>query len=60
MFFSDAAFPSRMLFPLFPMDLPGSSIFATAPRPASIFPITLCHSAAILFAMALLASISAE
>ena len=35
MFFSDAAFPSRMLFPLFPMDLPGSSIFATAPRPAS-------------------------
>ena len=35
MFFSDAAFPSRMLFSLFPMDLPGSSIFATAPRPAS-------------------------
>ena len=31
MFFSDAAFPSRMLFSLFPMDLPGSSIFATAP-----------------------------
>ena len=42
MFFSDAAFPSRMLFSLFPMDLPGSSIFATAqplaaaPQPAAL------------------------
>ena len=35
LFLPDAAFPSRMLFSLFPMDLPGSSIFATAPRPAS-------------------------
>ena len=45
MFFSDAAFPSRMLFPLFPMDLPGSSISATAqplatePRPAVSLPL---------------------
>ena len=37
MFFSDAAFPSsRCCFYLFPMDLPGSSIFATAPRPAAL------------------------
>ena len=36
LFLPDAAFPSRMLFSLFPMDLPGSSIFATAPRPAAL------------------------
>ena len=40
MFFSDAAFPSRMLFSLFPMDLPGISSataqpLATEPRPAA-------------------------
>ena len=34
MFFSDAAFPSRMLFSLFPMDLPGISS-ASASRPAT-------------------------
>ena len=45
MFFSDVAFPSRMLFSLFPMDLSGSSIFATAqplatePRPAVSLPL---------------------
>ena len=38
MFFSDAAFPSRMLFPLFPMDLPGISIFATAQPLAMALP----------------------
>ena len=41
MFFSDAAFPSRLPFSLVPMDLPGISISATAqplatePRPAA-------------------------
>ena len=46
MFFSDAAFPfSRCCFYLFPMDLPGSSISATAqplatePRPAVSLPL---------------------
>ena len=51
MFFSDAAFPSRMLFSLFPMDLPGISISATAPRPAALPQRPsqqLCHGSASL------------